>query len=243
MRLNKYLAQAGVASRRQADRLIQQGQIRVDGVVVTTLGTDIDVDAAVEVGGVSIAPPEAAVIYLLHKPKGVISASSDDRGRATVVDLIRDTRRLYPVGRLDRDTTGALLITNRGDLTYRLTHPSFGIVREYQAEVRGQLPSNARKELAGGLTLDDGIKVAARVKQLDRRGGRTVYQVVLTEGKNREIKRIFRHYHLPLLRLHRTLFAGLKVDNLAPGKYRRLSVPEIDRLIQAGQSKKTNQHA
>ncbi len=241
MRLNKYLAQAGIASRRQADQLIAAGRIRVNGQLVTALGSVVGPDDAVEVAGEAVAAPEPATVYLLHKPKGVISAASDNRGRKTVVDLVRDKRRLYPVGRLDRDTTGALLITNRGDLTYRLTHPRFGIARHYLAEVRGQLPSEARQALQAGLRLKDGVRVQAKIRKLARQGKRTLYEVVLTEGKNREIKRIFRHYELPLLRLHRASFAGLEVDHLAPGKYRRLRPAEVQALYRQAEVKKPEQ--
>ena len=241
MRLNKYLAQAGIASRRQADQLIAAGRIRVNGQPVTALGSVVGPDDVVEVAGKPVAAPEPATVYLLHKPKGVISAASDSRGRTTVVDLVRDTRRLYPVGRLDRDTTGALLITNRGDLTFRLTHPRFGIARHYLAEVRGQLPPEAPEALQAGLRLKDGIRVKARLRRLSRHGKRTLYEVVLREGKNREIMRIFRHFGLPLLRLHRASFAGLEVDHLAPGKYRRLRPAEVQALYRRAESAEPKQ--
>ncbi|MCH7575121.1 MAG: rRNA pseudouridine synthase [Candidatus Marinimicrobia bacterium] len=238
MRLNKYLAQAGIASRRAADRLIAAGEVRVNGLVVTAMGVDVGENDAVDIGGDPVSAPEAAIVYLLNKPKGVISSASDDKGRRTVVDLIRDRRRLYPVGRLDRDTTGALLVTNRGELTHKLTHPKYGVKRRYIAQVRGQLPREAAGNLKRGLRLADGMKVRASIKLLDRRGGMFLYELVLTEGQNREIKRIFKHYKLPLMHLHRAEFAGLHVDQLAEGKYRRLRPAEVaalSRLVAGGQ--------
>ncbi|MCH7496441.1 MAG: rRNA pseudouridine synthase [Candidatus Marinimicrobia bacterium] len=230
MRLNRVLAQAGVASRRKADQLIAAGRVRVNGKTVSALGIDVAPDELVEVDGKPVEAETERVVYLLHKPAGVLSAVSDSRGRQTVVDLIRDSRRLYPVGRLDRDTTGALLITNDGELSNRLTHPRYGVEKHYLAEVKGQLSRQALGDLKVGTKIDGGLKVRAVVRSAGRNGRHTVYGIILTEGRKREIKRIFRHYDLPLVRLHRSSFAGLSSDSLAPGKYRRLHRAEIDRL-------------
>ncbi len=230
MRLNRVLAQAGVASRRKADLLIAAGRVRVNGKTVSALGIDVTQDELVEVDGKPVEAVTERVVYLLHKPAGVLSAVSDSRGRQTVVDLIRDSRRLYPVGRLDRDTTGALLITNDGELANRLTHPRYGVEKRYLAEVKGQLSRQAIGDLKAGTMIDGGLKVRAEVRSAGRNGRHTVYEITMTEGKKREIKRIFRHYELPLVRLHRSSFAGLSSDSLAPGKYRRLHRAEIDRL-------------
>ena len=230
MRLNKYLARAGVASRRKSDTLIAAGLVRVNGVAITELGVNVGPDDVVEANGQVLPALEETVVYLLHKPAGVISTTSDPRGRSTVMDLLRDRRRLFPVGRLDRDTTGALFITNDGELTNRLIHPRYGIRKEYLAEVRGRLTSTALSALESGLTLTDGLRVKARVKLLAHRSRRYSYRLTLTEGQNREVKRIFAHFQLPLLRLHRTGFAGISADGLAPGKYRRLHQGEIKSL-------------
>jgi 23S rRNA pseudouridine2605 synthase len=160
----------------------------------------------------------------------VISSVTDPRGRSTVIDIIKDQRRLFPVGRLDRDTTGALLITNDGNLANLLTHPRYGVEKCYLAQVKGRLPSGAIKQLARGATIGDGMKVQARVSTVKSRGSKIIYQVLLTEGKKREVKRIFQHYGLTVVRLHRSTFAGLSADTLQPGKYRRLSKSEIQRL-------------
>ncbi len=230
MRLNKYLARAGVASRRKADTLIAAGLVRVNGIAITELGTTVGPDDVIEATGQVLPPLEETVVYLLHKPAGVISTTSDPRGRSTVIDLLRDRRRLFPVGRLDRDTTGALLITNDGELTNRLIHPRYGIEKEYVTEVRGRLNSAAMAALESGLTLTDGLKVKARVQLLARRSRRSSYRLTLTEGQNREVKRIFAHFQLPMLRLHRTRFAGLSADSLPPGKFRSLRQGEIKTL-------------
>ncbi len=230
MRLNRYLARAGVASRRKADTLIAAGLVRVNGIAITELGTTVGPDDVVEATGQVLPPLEETVVYLLHKPVGVISTTSDPRGRSTVMDLLRDRRRMFPVGRLDRDTTGALLITNDGELTNRLIHPRYGIRKEYLTEVRGRLNSAALSALESGMTLTDGLRVKAGVQLVARRGRRSSYRLTLTEGQNREVKRIFAHFQLPLLRLHRTRFAGLSADSLPPGKSRCLSRIEIKTL-------------
>ncbi|MFC1619034.1 pseudouridine synthase [Candidatus Neomarinimicrobiota bacterium] len=241
MRLNKYLAAGGVASRRKADELIAGGHVQVNGRLITTLGVEVVQGDVVEVDGRALELKENEVVYLLHKPQGVISSVTDSRGRPTVVDIIQDQRRLFPVGRLDRDTTGALLITNDGKLANLLTHPRYGVEKCYLAQVKGRLPSGGIKQLGRGTTIEDGIKVRARVSTVSSRGSKTIYQVLLTEGKNREVKRIFQHYGLSVVRLHRVTFAGLSADTLQPGKYRRLSKPEVQRLYKLAKPGKYSQ--
>ncbi|UCH63306.1 MAG: rRNA pseudouridine synthase [Fidelibacterota bacterium] len=230
MRLNKYLARSGVAARRKADELIAAGRVRVNDRQVTTLGVDIGEDDLVEVDGRPVEPQPEQVVYLLHKPAGVISSVTDPQGRETVVELIRNHQRLFPIGRLDRDTTGALLITNDGELANLLTHPRYGVEKRYRAEVKGRLNPRAIDRLSAGTVLPGGLKVRAQIKEIARHGRRTSYQLVLTEGKNREIKRIFKHYGLPLVKLHRTSFAGLSADSLPPGRSRRLRRAEMNNL-------------
>jgi 23S rRNA pseudouridine2605 synthase len=147
-----------------------------------------------------------------------------------VVELIRDHQRLFPIGRLDRDTTGALLITNNGELANLLTHPRYGVEKRYLAEVKGRLSTRDIAQIGTGAVIAGGIKVRAQIQELARHGQRTTYRLILTEGKNREIKRIFRHHGLPLVRLHRTSFAGLSADGLPPGRYRRLRRVEMNNL-------------
>ncbi|MEE9161450.1 MAG: pseudouridine synthase [Candidatus Neomarinimicrobiota bacterium] len=230
MRLNKLLARAGVASRRKADDLIAAGRVRIDGQTTTTLGSNVGPLQSIEVDGRPVQPPEETVVYLLSKPSGVLSAVTDARGRATVVDLVRDSRRLFPVGRLDRDTTGVLLITNDGELANRLTHPRYGVEKGYTAEVKGHLSRQVIADLERGTRIKGGLQVRATVRSVGRHGGNTLYDITLAEGKKREIKRIFEYADLPLVRLHRHSFAGLSSDSLAPGRYRRLRRAEISRL-------------
>jgi 23S rRNA pseudouridine2605 synthase len=230
MRLNKYIAQAGVASRRKADELITSGKVKLNGILVTELGTLVEPTDMVEVSGKLIDPVEELVVYLMNKPPGVISASSDDRNRRTVVDFVNDSRRLFPVGRLDRDTSGAILITNDGTLTNRLIHPRYGVKKVYLAEVKGQMHKTAIESLARGQLRVEGVRYRAQVSFLEQRAKKYYYRIVLTEGKNREVKRIFQHFELPLLRLHRTSFAGLSADELPEGSIRRLKKSEIDAL-------------
>lgn len=241
MRLNRYLARSGVAARRKADELIVSGRVRVNDRQVTTPGVEVDEGDLVEVDGHSVEPVSERVVYLLHKPSGVISSVTDQRGRGTVVDIIRDRHRLFPVGRLDRDTTGALLITNDGKLANLLTHPRYGIEKHYLAEVKGRLSSRAIVQLGSEVVLNGGMKVRAQVQEVARHGQRTRYRLTLTEGKNREIKRIFRHYGLPLVRLHRTSFAGFSADSLPPGRYRRLRRVEVNALYHLAAHQKDSQ--
>ena len=231
MRLNKYLARSGVAARRKADELITAGRVWVNNQQVTALGVEIGEDDLVEVDGRPVEPLPEQVVYLLHKPAGVVSSVTDPQERKTVVELIRDHRRLFPIGRLDRDTTGTLLITNDGELANLLTHPRYGVEKRYLAEVKGRLNSRAIAQLGAGAVIAGGVKVRAQIQELARHGRRTTYRLILTEGKNREIKRIFRHHGLPLVRLHRTSFAGLSADGLPPGRYRRLRRVEMNNLF------------
>lgn len=241
MRLNKYLARSGVAARRKADELIASGRVRVNNRRVTSMGIEISEDDQVEVDDRPVELVQERVVYLLHKPAGVVSSVTDPRGRGTVVDLIRDRCRLFPVGRLDRDTTGALLITNDGELANLLTHPRYGIEKHYLVEVKGRLSSRAIVRLGAGVVIDGGMKVRALVQEVARHGRRTCYRLTLTEGKNREIKRIFRYYGLSLVRLHRTSFAGLSADSLPPGRYRRLRQVEVNTLYRLAAHQKDSQ--
>jgi len=241
MRLNKYLAHSGVAARRKADELIISGRVHVGGCKVTSPGIEIGEDDLVEVDGHPVEPLGDKVVYLLHKPAGLISSVTDQRGRSTVVDIINDRRRLYPVGRLDRDTTGALLITNDGELANLLTHPRYGVEKHYLAEVKGRLNPRTISQLGKGTTINGGMKIKARIEEAARSRWQTCYHLTLTEGKNREIKRLFRHFGLPLIKLHRSSFAGLSADGLSPGKYRRLRQTEVTALYRLAAPKKNSQ--
>jgi 23S rRNA pseudouridine2605 synthase len=224
VRLNRYLARAGIASRRASDDLIKAGRVRVNGVPgeLSTFVATMDV---VEVDGVEIGKQRLAHV-LLHKPLGVVTTARDPQGRATVVDLVGHDARVVPVGRLDIDTTGALLLTNDGDLAHRLAHPRYGVEKIYVADVAG-LPTDATiGRLAAGLELEDGITAPARVRRL----GRARLELVLHEGKNRQVRRMCDAVGHPVQRLQRSGYAGLDLKGLGPGAWRELSRDEVEAL-------------
>ncbi len=224
MRLNAYLARAGVASRRGADELIKAGRVRVNGepAALNTFVGDAD---RVEVDGRPVAR-QRLVYVLLHKPAGVVVTARDPQGRPTVVGLVRHPVRVVPVGRLDADTTGALLLTNDGDLAHRLAHPRYGVEKVYEAEVEGEPGRAALRRLAQGVELEDGLTAPARVRRL----GPGRIELVLHEGRNRQVRRMCEAVGHPVRRLHRSVYAGLDLRGLEPGEWRELSADEVARL-------------
>jgi 23S rRNA pseudouridine2605 synthase len=236
VRLQKALAEAGLGSRRACERLIAEGRVTVDGAVAA-LGTVVDpVRQVICVDGrpLSFEPKE---YWLLNKPKGVLSTARDERGRRTVVDLVPSRVRLYPVGRLDRDTTGVLLLTNDGELTARLLHPRHHVPKEYLVTVAGQVTAADQARLEQGVVLEEGPTAPAAVRMVrqDRRGGRatTVLSLVLHEGRKRQVRRMMEALGYPVLSLHRTCFAGLSDAGLGPGEARQLSGEEVESLRRA----------
>ncbi len=233
-RLSKLIADAGVASRRKAADLIRAGRVRVDGEVVTHPAAEIDPAAArVEVDGraVKLQPKR---YFLLNKPRGPISAAADERGRQTVLDLLPDMEaRLYPAGRLDADTEGLLLITNDGDLTYRLTHPRFGVEKVYEAEVKGR-PSRADLErLQRGIDLEEGPTGPARARLLrEGRDGSRV-EIGVHAGRKRMVRRMFEAVGHPVIALRRTRIGPLALGDLEPGRWRPLTEAELAALKSA----------
>ena len=224
MRLNAYLARAGVASRRGAEELIRAGRVRVNGETAG-LATFVDAADTVELDGKPVAP-EPLVYVLLHKPGGAVTTARDPHGRATVVGLVGHERRVVPVGRLDADTTGALLLTNDGPLAHRLAHPRYGVEKVYEAEVEGDPGPGAIRALAGGVDLQDGRTAPARARRL----GPGRVELVLHEGRKHQVKRMLEEVGHPVRRLHRPEYAGLRVDGLAPGEWRELRPDEVARL-------------
>ncbi len=224
MRLNAYLARAGVASRRGADELIKAGRVRVNGepAALNTFVGDAD---RVEVDGRPVARQRLAYV-LLHKPAGVVVTARDPQGRPTVVGLVRHPVRVVPVGRLDADTTGALLLTNDGDLAHRLAHPRYGVEKVYEAEVEVEPGRAALRRLAQGVELEDGLTAPARVRRL----GPGRIELVLHEGRNRQVRRMCEAVGHPVRRLHRSVCAGLDLRGLEPGEWRELSADEVARL-------------
>jgi 23S rRNA pseudouridine2605 synthase len=228
MRLAKYLAHAGVASRRSAETMIAGGRVSVDGEIVTDPARDVDEDSGVEVDGRPVAGPEPRVCYALNKPVGVVSTARDTHGRPTVLELVPDARlRLYPVGRLDADSGGLILLTNDGELANRLTHPSFQVAKTYRARLGGGvLEAGALEALRGGVELDDGPTAPARV----RRVGAELIELTIREGRNRQVRRMCAAVGHPVLELWRVGFGPLALDGLKPGAHRRLSAAEVERL-------------
>ena len=226
MRLAKYLAHAGVASRRAAERLIAEGRVSVDGEVADDPARDVDDTHAVAFDGRPVrAEPHA--VYALNKPAGVVSTARDPQGRPTVVDLIATPERLYPVGRLDADTTGLILLTNDGALAHRLTHPSFEVPRTYRARVRHPpVKEPALRALREGVELDDGPTAPAQVRRL----GADRLELTIHEGRNRQVKRMCAAVGHPVRELQRVAFGPLRLGGLEPGEHRRLSPAEVERL-------------
>jgi 23S rRNA pseudouridine2605 synthase len=224
MRLNAFLARAGVASRRAADELVKAGRVRVNGGP-GELSTVVGAHDVVEVDGRRVRPQRLAYV-LLHKPAGVVTTARDPQRRPTVVDLVDRDPRVVPVGRLDADTTGALLLTNDGPLAHRLAHPRYGVEKTYVADVEGDPGPDSLRRLREGVELEDGRTAPARARRLRR--GRV--ELVLHEGRKRQVKRMLEAVGHPVRRLHRPEYAGLTLDGLASGEWRELTRDEVEAL-------------
>jgi 23S rRNA pseudouridine2605 synthase len=228
VRLNAYLARAGVASRRKADELIKAGRVTVNGEP-GQLNTFVERGDRVEVDGEEIAPQELTYV-LLHKPAGTVTTASDPQGRPTVVELVNVPERVVPVGRLDGDTTGALLLTNDGQLAHRLAHPRYGVEKVYEVAVEGEPDDAALRALAEGVELEDGMTAPATVRCL----APSRIELTLHEGRNRQVKRMLEAVGHPVRRLHRSRYAGLDLTGLGPGDWRELTGAEVERLRATG---------
>jgi len=224
MRLNAYLARAGVASRRRADELIKAGRVTVNGAP-GQLNTFVQRGDRVALDGEPVAAQKLAYV-LLHKPAATLTTARDPRGRPTVLDLVDVPERVVPVGRLDADTTGALLLTNDGPLAHRLAHPRYGVEKVYEAEVEGNPGPSALRRLEEGVDLDDGPTAPAQARLL----GPSTIELVLHEGRKHQVKRMCEAVGHPVLRLHRSRYAGLTLEGLEPGAWRELEPSEVDRL-------------
>lgn len=231
MRLNAFLARSGVASRRRADELISTGRVRVNGEV-GQLNTVVAPRDVVEVDGRRVARQRLAYV-LLDKPAGVLTTARDSRGRPTVVDLVSHEARVVPVGRLDADTTGALLLTNDGALAHRLAHPRYGVPKVYEAVVEGSPGLDALTTLRDGVQLEDGPTAPARVRALRRRAGSTTLELTLHEGRKRQVKRMCAAVGHPVRSLRRVRYAGLGLEGLRPGEWRELTAAEVASLRDA----------
>ncbi|MGH2864069.1 MAG: pseudouridine synthase [Solirubrobacteraceae bacterium] len=231
MRLAKYLAHAGVASRRSAEALVAAGRVTVAGRTITDPARDVDERSAVALDGKPIAGAEPRVVYALNKPVGVLSTVRDSHGRPTVVGLVPAAGlRLYPVGRLDRDSSGLILLTNDGELANRLTHPRFQVPKSYRVKLRGGPPSEEVLDaLRAGVQLEDGPTAPARVRRVGGRGSSSI-EITIHEGRNRQVRRMCQAAGRVVVELERTRFGPLTLDGLAPGAHRRLSAGELARL-------------
>jgi 23S rRNA pseudouridine2605 synthase len=224
VRLNAYLARAGVASRRKADELIKDGRVTVNGEP-GQLNTFVAARDVVRVDGEPVAKQKLAYV-LLHKPAGVVTTARDPQGRPTVVGLVGHDTRIVPVGRLDADTTGALLLTNDGPLAHSLAHPRYEVEKVYEVETRTRATDDALAKLRAGVELDDGPTRPARVRRLD---GNAV-EVTIHEGRNRQVKRMLEAVGHRVTRLHRSRYGPLTLEGLEPGAWRELEASEVERL-------------
>ncbi|HKY15317.1 MAG TPA: pseudouridine synthase [Microthrixaceae bacterium] len=228
-RLQKVLASVGVGSRRVCEELIDAGRVTVNGEVAV-LGRRVHVDDdLIEVDGAAIGVRPGLVYYLLNKPQGVVSTADDPHGRPTVVSLVPSEPRVFPVGRLDQETEGLLVLTNDGELTHRLTHPSFGVDKEYLAEIAGTPGRGALRRLRDGVELDDGLTAPARASLI----GDHLLRLIIHEGRNRQVRRMCEAVGHPVVRLVRTRIGPLRDTKLAPGEWRELEVDEVRSLERA----------
>jgi 23S rRNA pseudouridine2605 synthase len=228
MRLAKYLAHAGVASRRAAEKLIGEGRVTVDGQTVTDPALAVHAGSRVNVDGRPLAGPEPRVVYAVHKPVGVVSTARDTHGRPTVVGLVpADGLRLYPVGRLDADSSGLILLTNDGELANRMTHPSFEVPKTYRARLGGgPLGADTLQALRHGVPLDGSPTAPALVRRLRA----NMIEMTIHEGRNRQVRRMCEALGHPVLELQRVAFGPLTLGSLQPGQHRRLRPAEVERL-------------
>jgi 23S rRNA pseudouridine2605 synthase len=229
MRLAKYLAHSGVASRRRAEEMIAAGRVRVGGEVVRDPARDVEHRSGVEVDGRPVSP-EPHEVWMLNKPAGVTSTAREPGSRRAVTELVASSRRLYPVGRLDADSTGLILLTNDGELANRLTHPRYEVPRTYRVRLRRAPAEGELRRLRQGVRLDDGPTAPARVRRVSPR----VIEIVLREGRNRQVRRMAEAVGNEVVELRRVAFGPLRLGELAEGEARRLRTAELRRLWKDG---------
>lgn len=231
MRINKYIAQAGVVSRRKADELILNGNIKINGAVMREPGYDVKDTDKVEVNGRLIQSRQKSVYLLLNKPLGVITSAEDDRDRTTVMEFVRDVdARLFPVGRLDYNTTGAILMTNDGDLAYRITHPKHELDKTYRAVVKGVISKEKLAKLRSGVDIGGFVTSKAKVKIIKGTQHSTVVEIAIHEGKNRQVRKMFAAVGNPVQSLERIAIGDIRLGHLKEGHYRKLTREEVEYL-------------
>ena len=231
-RLQKIIANSGFCSRRKAEEYIQNRKVKVNGEVISELGYKASYADYIEVNGTPINKKEEKVYYLLNKPRGVVTTASDDKGRKTVVDLIKTDKRIYPIGRLDYDTTGIILLTNDGELTNILTHPKNEVEKVYVAKIEGIITKEEIKRLCNGVVID-GFKTSkakAKILKVDKKTNSSVVELIIHEGKNHQVKKMFEAIGYQVLKLKRESIAFLTLDGVKSGSYRELSVKEVKKL-------------
>jgi 23S rRNA pseudouridine2605 synthase len=235
-RLQKYLAEAGVASRRKSEELIQKGRVKVNGATVTELGTKVTGGDVVMVDGKEIKPEENKVYIMLNKPAGYVTTSKDQFGRKTVLDLIEGvSERIYPVGRLDYETTGILLFTNDGELAYSLTHPAHDVQKIYRARIDGHLNDEEIKSLEKGVRIDDYITSPAKAKVIEKQEKFSEVEIIINEGRNRQVRKMFEAVGYIVLKLKRISIGSLTLGGLEEGKWRHLDTKEVKALQNIGE--------
>ncbi len=233
IRLQKYLAQCGLASRRKAEELIADGKITVDGQVVTEMGVLVTPGVqTIACKGKVVEAREKLVSYLLNKPKGFVTTLADPQGRPVVTELLKDVGiRLFPVGRLDLDVEGALILTNDGRLAQQIQHPSHEINKTYEALVRG-IPDNREMDLLrNGIQLEGKLTSPARLRMLNRQGSNSLMEIIIHEGRKRQVKKMFSYIGHPVLSLKRTAYGGLRLGNLQTGRYRPLNSADLKKIF------------
>jgi 23S rRNA pseudouridine2605 synthase len=233
VRLQKLLAQSGVASRRKCEELMLAGLVVVDGEVVTRLGTKVDPRTAViRVDGKRLPPVSEHVYLALNKPRGVVSTMSDPEGRRTLQDLVSErSERLFHVGRLDTDTSGLILLTNDGDFAHRMAHPSYEVDKTYVAEVEGEVTKATIRTLLDGVTLDDGPVTVSKARLVTSARGKSIVELVIHEGRNRIVRRLLDHVGHPVRRLTRTAIGPVALGQLTSGELRDLTLAELGELL------------
>lgn len=233
MRINKYIALSGVCSRRDADILIQEGRVSVNGSILKTLGAQVLDSDIVELDGKRIRPSSTKVYYLLNKPLGYVTTTDDQFGRPKVTDLVPDLFRVFPVGRLDYNTTGLLILTNDGDFANKISHPSFDLIKTYVAKINGLITSQELSELSQGINLSGRMTSKAKYTLISQDSQNSVVQVQIHEGRNRQIRRSFEAFGYAVLELDRTKIGPLEKGNLSCGQYRTLEAEELELITHA----------
>ncbi len=230
MRINQYIAAAGITSRRKADEMISEGRVKINGAVLMNPGYHVEEDDVVEVDGRRIEPEQKKVYYLLNKPEGYVTSTADKEGRPVVTDLVPDSVRVFPVGRLDYNTSGLLILTNDGELSNKLMHPSHGFDKKYMVRAQGIVTMAEAKKLEQGIDIGGYVTAPAEVNLMRHDRNSTIAEVIIHEGKNRQVRRMFKAIGHPVLELCRTGLGNLTIGRLAVGQCRKLGPAEVEYL-------------